>query len=69
MAGAAIATVISQFFSALWVILFLTGKKADLALKWSGIRMDFRIIRRIAALGVAPFVMMFTDSLMSIILN
>ncbi len=69
VAGAAIATVISQFFSALWVILFLTGKKADLALKWSGIRMDFRIIRRIAALGVAPFVMMFTDSLMSIILN
>lgn len=69
VAGAAIATVISQFFSALWVIFILTGKKSDLTLKWSCIRVDFRIIKGIFALGVAPFVMMATDSLMSIILN
>lgn len=69
VAGAAVATVISQFFSALWVILFLTGKKADLPLKRCCIRVDFKIIKNIFALGVAPFVMMSTDSLMSVILN
>lgn len=67
--GAAIATVISQCLSALWVLRFLTGPKTELALQFRGFRPDWTCIRRIAALGTSSFVMSFTDSLVQVVCN
>ena len=67
--GAAIATVISQGLSALWVLRFLTGPKTELALQFRGFRPDWTCIRRIAALGTSSFVMSFTDSLVQVVCN
>ena len=67
--GAAIATVISQALSALWVLRFLTGRQAELKIGFRGFRPDFACIRRIAALGVSSFVMSFTDSLVQVACN
>lgn len=69
VAGAAIATVISQFVSALWVVGFLCGKKATLKIRIKNLKPDFKIIKNISALGVSPFVMRSTESLVSIVLN
>ena len=67
--GAAVATVLSQLLSALWVLRFLTGPKAELRLHFHGFRPDFRCICRIAALGTSSFVMSFTDSLVQVACN
>ena len=67
--GAAIATVISQTLSALWVLRFLTGRQAELKIGFRGFQPDFACIRRIATLGVSSFVMSFTDSLVQIACN
>lgn len=67
--GAAIATVISQFLSAIWVLHFLTGKRAELRLDFSGFRPDVKCIGQIAALGTASFMMSCTDSLVQIVCN
>lgn len=67
--GAAIATVISQLLSAVWVLSFLSGEKAELRLHFSGFSPDFKCICQIAALGTASFVMSCTDSLVQIVCN
>lgn len=67
--GAALATVISQAVSAAWVLKFLTSKKSVIKLKASNIKPDTQMIKRIAALGVSPFIMQSTESLVSITLN
>ena len=67
--GAAIATVLSQLLSALWVLRFLTGPKAELRLHFRGFRPDFSCIRKIAVLGISSFVMSFTDSLVQVASN
>ena len=61
--GAAWATIISQFFSAVWVLKFLFGEKAILKLNRSGLKMKKKRVFRILALGVSGFVMQFTNSL------
>ena len=50
--GAALATIISQFFSAVWVLRFLTGKQAELTLDFHGFSPDLSCIWEIAKLGV-----------------
>ena len=67
--GAAIATVLSQFLSAAWVVKFLTGKKAELKLDFRGFRPDWQCIQRITVLGIASFVMSFTDMLVQVACN
>lgn len=67
--GAAIATVISQFFSAVWTISFLTSERASLKLKFRYMPLDAGIIRRIASLGISPFFMASTESLITVIFN
>lgn len=67
--GAAIATVISQTASAVWVIHTLLDKKAVLTLRREEIRPSGREIKDIAALGVSPFIMTSTESLISIVIN
>ena len=67
--GAALATVISQGISALWVMRFLTGKKAILTLKRQHIRIDPARTRRICSLGTSGFVMQGTNCLVQIVCN
>ncbi len=67
--GAAVATVISQTLSAIWVVSFLTGKKALLKIRLSYLVPDSSIIKQIFSLGISPFVMRATESLISIVMN
>lgn len=69
VAGAAIATVISQAVSAVWALAFLSGKKTTLRLKKCHIRLNFKVLWPVLALGVSPFVMNATESLISICFN
>lgn len=67
--GAALATVISQFISAAWVMRFLTGRKAILKLRTGRIRVDAYRTGKILSLGFPGFVMQGTSSLVSIVCN
>ncbi|MBQ8311757.1 MAG: MATE family efflux transporter [Clostridia bacterium] len=67
--GAALATVISQGISALWVMKFLTGKKAIIRLKRQYLRIDPARTRRICSLGTSGFVMQGTNCLVQIVCN
>lgn len=67
--GAAVATVISQAVSAAWNTGFLMGKRSSLRLLPSRIRPDIRIMGQICSLGISPFIMRSTESLISIVLN
>lgn len=67
--GAALATIISQAVSAVWVLRFLTGKKSHLKLRLKNMLPDIRIIGSILALGVSPFIMQSTESLIQLIFN
>lgn len=64
--GAAVATVLSQAVSAVWVFLFLTGKKTVLRLRTANLKLVPRIILPCLGLGVSTFVMLSTESLLSI---
>jgi len=67
--GAAVATVISQFLSAAWVLKFLTGKNTILRLNKRSFKLRWNRIKKILGLGTSGFVMEFTNSLVQIILN
>lgn len=67
--GAAWATVISQTLSAAWTVGFLVSKKSTLTIKLAAMKPDFAIIGRVMALGISPFIMRATESLISIVLN
>ncbi len=67
--GAALATVISQACSALWVLKFLTGKKAILRLRLSALRLQAGRVKRILSLGTSGFVMSMTNSLAQVLCN
>jgi len=64
--GAAIATVMSQFVSALWILRFLTGQKTILKLRRSCLRLQPAVFLPCLGLGVSTFVMLSTESLLSI---
>ena len=64
--GAAIATVISQAVSAIWILRFLTGKKTILRLKKENLKLVPKIILPCLGLGVSTFVMLSTESILSI---
>ena len=66
VAGAAIATVVSQAISALWILKFLTGKKTILKLKPANMKLIPSIILPCLGLGVSTFVMLSTESILSI---
>ncbi|HIT64912.1 MAG TPA: MATE family efflux transporter [Candidatus Ventrimonas merdavium] len=67
--GAALATVISQGLSAAWILRFLTGKKTILRLKASNMRLEWRRVKEIVALGLSGFTMNVTNSLVQIMYN
>lgn len=64
--GAALATVLSQAVGAVWILRFLTGKKTILHLKKCNLKLEKRIILPCLALGISTFVMLSTESLLSI---
>lgn len=67
--GAAIATVISQAVSALWVLRFLTGKKALIPLRREHMKIQLPLLKKILSLGVVGFIMKGTNSLVQIVCN
>ena len=67
--GAAIATVFSQFVSAVWVVSFLCSKRSSLRIRPEILKPSLKIVLSIAALGIAPFVMESTESLVAVVLN
>ena len=67
--GAALATILSQACSAAWVIGFLTSKRASLRLERRYLMPDKKIILAVLALGVSPFIMASTESLVGFVLN
>lgn len=67
--GAALATILSQALSAVWIIRFLSGKKTALKLKKKNLLMKWNIIAPCIALGVSPFIMQITESLISVCFN
>lgn len=67
--GAALATVISQAVSAIWVIEFLKGDKSILKLKKENFKIDMSIMKPVLLLGLSPFVMQITESFIIIAFN
>ena len=67
--GAALATIISQFLSAVWIITFLTGKRTILRLKLSSMKLKKERVFRIMGLGLSGFTMAITNSLVQIMYN
>lgn len=64
--GAAIATVASQAVSAVWILLFLTGKKTILKLKVPNMKLVPSVILPCLGLGISSFIMVSTESILSI---
>ena len=67
--GAALATIISQTISAIWVVRFLVSKKSVIRIKAENMKPDRKIIGMVCALGISPFVMQSTEALVTIVLN
>lgn len=67
--GAALATIISQAISAIWVIYFLKGNKTNLKLRRENFKLDRNIMGAILLLGLSPFVMQITESFIIIAFN
>ena len=67
--GAALATVLSQGLSALWVVGFLCSKRSALRIRLPNLRPRKDMIGRICALGISPFIMQITESAISLVLN
>ena len=66
VAGAALATVISQAVGALWILRFLTGKMTILKLQPKNMKLIPGIILPCLGLGISSFVMVSTESILSI---
>ncbi|MDU5106279.1 MATE family efflux transporter [Clostridium sp.] len=67
--GAALATIFSQFVSAVWVLVFLFGRKSILKIRKEYLVPKFKVLLPITALGVSPFIMQATESLVLVSLN
>ena len=67
--GAALATILSQAASCVWVLLFLTGKTTILKLKLKNLNLKPSVIFPCVALGMATFIMQSTESVISVCFN
>ena len=67
--GAALATVISQSVSCVWVVLFLLGKKTVLKLRARNLGIRIRYLLPCMALGLAPFIMQASESVIAVAFN
>lgn len=69
VAGAAIATVISQLVSCVWVMKFLLGKKTTIQIKKEYFKFDLDIMKRVLGLGFSPFFMSATEGILQVSFN
>ena len=67
--GAALATILSQAASCVWVLLFLTGKTTILKLKLRNLNLKPSVVLPCVALGMATFIMQSTESVISVCFN
>ena len=67
--GAALATILSQAVSCVWVISFLCGKKTVIKLKKSNLKLSPKIVLPCIALGTATFIMQSSESVISVCFN
>lgn len=69
VAGAAIATVISQFVSCVWVMKFLLGKQTTIKIKKENLKLDLDIMKKVLGLGFSPFFMSATEGILQLSFN
>ena len=67
--GAALATIISQGISCVWVLTFLSGKKTYLRLQKKNMKIDGKLVFPCVALGLATFIMQSSESVISVCFN
>lgn len=67
--GAALATVLSQAISTIWVVLFLSGKKTQIRLRKTYLRLQAKVIVPCVTLGLAAFIMQASESVVSVCFN
>lgn len=67
--GAALATIISQGVSCIWVISFLCSKKSTIRIKRQNLRIHRKVVLPCIALGAAPFIMQASESVISVCFN
>ncbi|MGI6254153.1 MAG: MATE family efflux transporter [Acutalibacter sp.] len=67
--GAALATILSQFLSALWAVSFLRGRKALIRLELPYLRLNLKLVGKIIGLGFSSFVMAITNSMVQVACN
>ena len=69
VAGSALATVISQFITAGWVLFYFLGSRALLKLRLKNLRLKRLFVKDILAIGISPFSMQLVGSIVTILLN
>ena len=67
--GAALATIISQALSAVWIISFLFGKKTTLHMRRGNLKLQSSVVVPVITLGLATFIMQSTESIISVCFN
>lgn len=69
MAGAALATIISQICASIWVVGYFFGKRSRSKLKRVNMRLQKALVLTIISLGIPPFALQLANSLLNIVLN
>lgn len=69
VAGAALATIIAQALSSVWILRFLLGNRTALRIQKKYLKIDPKVYLPCAALGLSPFVMQSTEGLITICFN
>jgi putative MATE family efflux protein len=69
VAGSALATVISQFVTSVWVLYYFLGNKAMLKLRLRNLKLEWILVKDILAIGISPFSMQLVGSLVTVFLN
>ncbi|HWQ41222.1 MAG TPA: MATE family efflux transporter [Desulfosporosinus sp.] len=69
VAGSALATVISQLVTSVWVLYYFLGDKAMLKLRLKNLKLKWIFVRDILAIGISPFAMQLVGSLVTVFLN
>ena len=67
--GAALATIISQTISCIWVVRFLISEKSGLRVRRKNLKTDFKVLGPCLLLGIAPCIMQLTESVLNICFN
>ena len=67
--GAALATIIAQAVSCVWVVKFLTGKKTILKIRLKNLKLSGAVVLSVLSLGISPFVMNATECLIQLTFN